>query len=106
MSENQESQETGATSASANQSAPIKKSAASKKLEAPKKVYGKLKLPLLLEHEHVLRVASVFLEREGEEVHTHEDLHDLAMERFMEYLKVKKGLDFKEIFARKLPSSK
>lgn len=106
MSEKQESQETEATSASISQSATTKKSTASKKLQAPKKVYGKMKLPLLLEHEHVLRVASVLLEREGEEVYTHEDLHDLAMERFMEYLKVKKNLDFKEIFAKKIPSSK
>lgn len=106
MSENQEPQENEAAPAPTSLPATTKKSASSKKIQAPSKTYGKLKLPLLLEHEHVLRVASVFLERAGEEIYSHEDLHDLAMERFMEFLKVKKGLDFKEIFAKKLPSSK
>jgi hypothetical protein len=106
MSTNQEFQETEITSASTRLPAVTRKSAADKKLKAPDREYGKLKLPLLVDHEHALRIASVLLERAGEEIYTHEQLHDLAMDRFMEYLKVKKGLDFQEIFTKKLQPSK
>jgi hypothetical protein len=104
MSDNQESQQTETSSTSSP--ATTGKSVASKKLKAPKRVYGKMTVRLLLDHEHALRLTSVQLERKGEEIHTPQQLVDLAMDRFMEYLQVKKEVDLLGIIPKKTQPAK
>jgi len=61
---------------------------------------------LLVDHEHALRVASVQLERKGEEIHTPQQLVDHAMERYMDYLQVKQGVDLLGIVPKKTQPTK
>jgi hypothetical protein len=89
MSGNQESQEIRITPAPASSSAATGKSAAGKKIKPPKRVYSKTNVRLLVDHDHALRLASVQLERAGEEIYTYPQLVDMAMERFMGYLQAK-----------------
>lgn len=99
MSENQDLPETNNTPT--NSPANTGKSTSGKKLKTPKRAYGKMRVSLLVDHEHILRIASVILERNGEEIHTPQQLVDLAMDRFMDYLKIKKGIDAQELFSKK-----
>jgi hypothetical protein len=104
MSDNQESQQTEISSTSSP--AATGKSVASKKLKSPKRTYGKMTVRLLVDHEHALRVASVQLERKGEEIHTPQQLVDHAMERYMDYLQVKQGVDLLGIVPKKTQPTK
>lgn len=49
---------------------------------------------LLLDHEHALTLAKVQLERAGEEIYEIPDLVEMALDRFMDYLQIKKGVNF------------
>lgn len=103
MSENQDLPEPNNTPT--NSPANTGKATSGKKLKTPKRAYGKMRVSLLVDHEHILRIASVILERNGEDIHTPQQLVDLAMDRFMDYLKIKKGIDAQELFSKKpIPS--
>lgn len=65
-----------------------------------------MRVSLLRDHEHVLRIASVIFERNDEEIHEPQQLVDLAMDRFMDYLKIKRGIDIQELLSKQPTSAK
>jgi hypothetical protein len=99
MSDNSESQQPKTTSLAS--AATTSKSVIVKKLKALKTLYGKLSFRLLIDHEHALRIASVQLERKGEEIYTPQQMVDHAMERYLDYLQVKKDVDLMGIVPKK-----
>ncbi len=77
-----------------------------KKPEAAKKKYGRMTFRLPLNYEHALLLATVQLERAGEEIHTLPQMIEQALERYTDYLQVKKNVDFLGIVPKKILPSK
>jgi hypothetical protein len=105
MSENPEIHVSASTSTSTN-SLAASKPITGKKKPAIKKIYGKMTFRLPLDYEHALTLASVQLQRAGEEIYTVQEQIELAVERFTDYLQVKKGVDFLGAVPKKTSPSK
>ncbi|MGI4824405.1 MAG: hypothetical protein ACRYFV_24610 [Janthinobacterium lividum] len=105
MSENQEIPASGSTPTSTN-SLAAGKPITGKKKPAIKKVYGKMTFRLPLDYEHALTLASVQLQRAGEELYTVQEQVELAVERFTDYLQIKKGVDLLGAVPKKPSPSK
>ncbi|MDQ2770748.1 MAG: hypothetical protein M3Y54_09625 [Bacteroidota bacterium] len=82
------------------------KSQGAKKPKPVKSGYAKTSVRLLIDHDHALRLASVLLERMGEPIHTIQAMVDEAMSRYMDFLQIKKGIDFQGIVPKKTPPTK
>jgi hypothetical protein len=106
MAENQESPDAENASTPASSSTPTSKRSTSKKSETTKRKPGKMTVRLLLDHEHALTLASVQLARAGEEVYTIPQMIEQALDRYMDYLQIKKGVDFLGTVPKKAPPAK
>jgi hypothetical protein len=105
MSENPEIHASGSTPISTNSLAAGKLITGKKKL-AIKKVYGKMTFRLPLDYEHALTLASVQLQRAGEEIYTIQEQIEFAVERYTDYLQIKKGVELLGAVPKKPSSSK
>lgn len=81
-------------SASTSPVSSTNKKSPNKKVKQPKRARGTMAIRLLLDHEHALTLAKVQLERAGEEIYEIPDLVEMALDRFMDYLQIKKGVNF------------
>ena len=75
-------------------------------MKVNKDAYVKTTLRLRVDHEHALRIASVFLQRKGDPIHTQQQMMDEAMERYTLYLQTKKDINFLGIIPDKPSSTK
>ena len=82
------------------------RSQGAKKAKPAKSAYAKTSVRLLIDHDHALRLASVLLERLGEPVHTIQAMVDEAMSRYMDFLQIKKNIDFQGIVPKKTAPTK
>ena len=82
------------------------KTQSGKKTKPVKNAYAKASVKLLIDHDHALRLASVLLERLGEPIHTTQAMVDEAMSRYMDFLQIKKGIDFQGIVPKKSTTTK
>lgn len=102
MTEDSESHQPENGLAPTSSSASTSKRTAGKKLEIPKRKYGKTTFRLPLNYEHALVLARVQLERAGEEIHTIPQMIEQAIERYTDFLRVKKSVDFLGVIPTKI----
>jgi predicted DNA-binding protein len=105
MPDNLETPASGSTPVSTNSSA-AGKPATGKKKQAVKKVYGKMSFRLPLALEQALILASVQLQIAGEENYTVQEQIEQAVDRFTDYLQIKKNVELLGVVPKKPAPSK